>query len=419
MQLSKNKRQETIVYLVLWGLLFIIPAMSLYIRSVHDGVQAFEWNEVFMVWREYVPFFIIFLVHNHLLAPLLVYRQKKVLYFTIVAVVVAVFSFYQCNTGPMDRHEPRPRFEMREGPRPPEFMGDHRPPEFSGERPPEFSGERPPRMHDGNRPPQRPDGHRPPLLLTPHDLTAIIVLVLMLFANLGIKLYFKQRRDQLEMAKLEKQNLEQQLEYLKYQLNPHFLMNTLNNIHALVDIDSERAKETIIELSKILRYVLYESNKERVPMNKEIEFMENYTRLMRIRYTDRLRFTVNQSSDFSGVTVPPLLFISFVENAFKHGVSYQQDSFIDIDCKRYWNKHNEGRLVWKCRNSIHKQPENPSNTPSQGGVGMANVRQRLDLIYGNKYILSFNETEDTYEVTLDIPISCNISAPQASNPESA
>lgn len=239
-------------------------------------------------------------------------------------------------------------------------------------------------------------------MFSPHDLTAIIVLVLMLFANLGIKLYFKQRRDQLQLAELEKKNLEQQLAYLKYQLNPHFLMNTLNNIHALVDIDSERSKEAIIQLSKILRYVLYESNHERVPMTKEIEFLDNYCLLMRMRYGDKLSFTANNPDDVTGMMVPPLLFITFVENAFKHGVSYQNPSFIAIDCKRCKGKHGEERLLWTCRNSKHAKADTTA-IPRQGGVGMANVRQRLDLIYGNDYSLGIHETDDTYEVILDIP----------------
>jgi hypothetical protein len=400
MQLSKDKRQETLIYLVLWGLLFAAPVMSLYIRTVNTPGQSFDWSEVFVVWRQFGLFFIIFLVHNHLLAPLLVYRQRKLLYFSIVAVVIALFAVYQCNTGPDDRPRRGPRHEMAEGHRPPEMRDGHRPPEMrDGHRPPMFDDGRP-----LERPPHKPDGKRPPFLLNPHDLTAIVVLVLMLFANLGIKLYFKQRRDQLQMTKLEKQNLEQQLQYLKYQLNPHFLMNTLNNIHALVDIDGERAKETIIELSKILRYVLYESNRERVPMAKEAEFMENYTRLMRIRYTDRLRFTVSQPDDIGGIVVPPLLFISFVENAFKHGVSYQQDSYIDISCQRLKGKGGEDRLLWSCRNSKHPKPDTDTGSPRQGGVGLANVRQRLDLIYGDNYTLSVNDDEKKYEVILDIPV---------------
>ena len=401
MNLKKDKRQETLTYLVLWGLLFMAPVLSLHIRAASDSSLTFDWSEVLMVWKQYGLFFAIFLIHNHLLAPLLVENHKRTLYFSITTLLIGLFAFYQFSTHPDGLRGHRPGEEMTiEGHRPPEFE-DHRPPEFEGFRPPEFEGE--------HHPPQRPDGikrledRRPPLMVGQHDIIAVVMLVLMLGMNLGIKLYFRQLRDQQRWANLERKNLEQRLEYLKYQLNPHFLMNTLNNIHALVDIDSERSKEAIIQLSKILRYVLYESNHERVPMNSEIEFMHNYTQLMRMRYSDKLRFSVNISDEGTGVYIPPLLFISFVENAFKHGVSYREESFIEIGGKRYKGRQGEERLLWTCCNSKHQKSETVG-IPRQGGVGMANVRQRLDLIFGNDYTLGTNETDNTYEVILDIPL---------------
>lgn len=393
MTIKREKRQETLVYIVLWGLLFLAPVLSLYIRTTNNTDLTFDWSEVFMVWRRFGIFFAVFLVHNYLLAPLFVSRQKKLVYFSIVTVLVAAFAVVQCQKPPMNR---RPPMEQTGDRRPPmEQMDDHRPPmgEMDGHRPPEFG-------HD--RRPMRPPMGKP-LFRDGHDLVQIVVLILMLGMNLGVKIYFKQREDMQRLTELEHKNLEQQLEYLKYQLNPHFLMNTLNNIHALVDIDGERAKEAVIQLSKILRYVLYESNHERVPMAKETEFMDNYTRLMRMRYTDKLRFSVNFPDDVTGITVPPLIFISFVENAFKHGVSYQQDSFIDIVCRCTTGRRGENRLLWTCRNSKHRKPD-AVDMPAQGGVGMANVRQRLDLIYGNDYSLAVSETDNTYEVTLDIPL---------------
>ena len=384
MTIKREKRQETLVYIVLWGLLFLAPVLSLYIRTTSDTGMTFDWSEVFMVWRRFGMFFAVFLVHNYLLAPLFVSRQKKLVYFSIVTVLVAAFAVFQCQRPHKDR---RPPMEQMDDRRPPmEEMDDRRPPEFG---------------HD--RQPMRPPMGKPHFR-GGHELVQVIVLILMLGMNLGVKIYFRQREDMQRLTELEHKNLEQQLQYLKYQLNPHFLMNTLNNIHALVDIDGERAKETIIELSKILRYVLYESNRERVPMAKEAEFMENYTHLMRIRYTDRLRFTVSQPDDIGGIVVPPLLFISFVENAFKHGVSYQQDSYIDISCQRLKGKGGEDRLLWSCRNSKHPKPDTDTGSPRQGGVGLANVRQRLDLIYGDNYTLSVNDDEKKYEVILDIPV---------------
>ena len=419
MTLNKDKRQETVIYLVLWGLLFMAPIMSLYIRTTNDTSLTFDWDEVLMVWRQYGLYFAVFLVHNHLLAPLLVYKQKKLIYFGIVIALVGAFTFYQCQNRPErhaprmekmerpDRAEPPGRPEGPEGVERPDRM--ERPELMEGPdhpEPPKFADDGAHRPHGPRH--FRPDDHRPPVILSQHDVIAVIILILMLGMNLGVKLYFKQKGDQRHLTEMERKNLEQQLEYLKYQLNPHFLMNTLNNIHALVDINPERSKEAIIQLSKILRYVLYETDNKRVPLNKELEFMKNYTDLMRMRYGGKLQFTDSSdqlipSSPDQSQMIPPLLFISFVENAFKHGVSYQQPSFIEITGKRHKDKQDHDRLLWSCRNSKH-QKQQQTTVPQQGGVGMANVRQRLDIIFGNNYTLNVNETDDTYEVTLDIPM---------------
>ena len=158
-----------------------------------------------------------------------------------------------------------------------------------------------------------------------HDILAIVVLILMFAANLGIKSYFRSRDDRKRLAELEHENLEQQLEYLRYQINPHFFMNTLNNIHALVDIDPEKAKDTILELSKMMRFVLYEGNKQSVPLVRELDFIRHYITLMQLRYTDKVRIILDLPTETPDHTLPPLILISFVENAFKHGVSYQQE----------------------------------------------------------------------------------------------
>ena len=407
MSFKKEHRQETIIYLVLWALLFMAPVMSLSVRSANTGID-FDWSEIFTVWKQYALYFLVFLIHNHLMAPMLVYRQQRWRYLALSAAIIVIFQVYQCNHRPdfRQRKARRAMIEQIDHQRPP-MPPDHREGDFEPR----------PDDHEGFEP--RPDGPRrdglrherrqhPPLIFGQHDLVSIIILVLMLGMNLGVKLYFKQKADQRQLTELEHKNLEQQLEYLKYQLNPHFLMNTLNNIHALVDIDGERAKEAIIQLSKILRYVLYESNHERVSVNKELEFMQNYTDLMRMRYGKKLQFTdtscqlVTPGTDQPQM-IPPLLFISFVENAFKHGVSYQQPSFIEITGKRYKDKQEHNRLLWSCRNSKH-QKQQQTTVPQQGGVGMANVRQRLDIIFGNNYTLNVNETDNTYEVTLDIPM---------------
>ena len=391
MSFSRNKRQETLIYLVLWGVIFIAPALSQYVRTASVDAT-FDWQELFMVWKGYGVFFAIFLIHNHLLAPLLVYSQRKTLYFSIVGVLAAAFVVWQCNNRPEDRFMKMKERTERFGPRPSRLDGQ-RPPEFGEQKPPEFDERRPPEF-DQQGPPRHLKGNRPPLVFGQHDLVALIILILMLGANLGVKFYFKQRRDQQQLADLERQNLEQQLEYLKYQINPHFLMNTLNNIHALVDIDPERAKDTIVQLSKLLRFMLYEGSKPTVPIARELAFLDDYIQLMRLRYTDKVAINFSKPPEMPDAQVPPLLFITFVENAFKHGVSYRQDSYIDIETEIRGTK-----LHFECRNS-----RIPETEDQHGGVGLQNVKQRLELIYGKNFTLNINDQPDSYQVQLTIPL---------------
>ena len=388
MNTRKLNKTELAVYALLWGILFLTPLLSRYIHSTQNSQLAFEWVDVFFVWRKYALFFVVFLIHNFLLAPLLVYRQRRLLYFSLVSILLAGFVLYQCSN-----HHDMPG----KGHRP--DMEDHRMPQMEGEEmPPFFDDEW---MDDEERPePPRHEmkhfrDHEPPMPIGEHDIVAIIVLILMLGMNVGVKFYFKQKQDQKALADLQHQNLEQQLEYLKYQINPHFLMNTLNNIHALVDIDPEEAKETIVELSKMLRFVLYEGSKQKVPLDRELAFMQNYITLMKLRYTDRVDIKVSVPETIPNNEVPPLMFITFVENAFKHGVSYQQQSFIDISVSI-----NDGQLHFNCRNS-----RIPKEEDKHGGVGLKNVKQRLELIYGNHYTLDIKDLPNEYSVALTLPLS--------------
>jgi hypothetical protein len=388
MTFSKDKRHETIIYLVLWSLLFIAPVLSLYIRTATDADAVFDWHEVFIVWRQYAVFLVIFLIHNHLLAPLLVYRQKKVLYLTVLAVLVALFTVYQCTTRPsgLGRHGGPPPHEMKR----PDFRDKpdfHENADFPA--PP-----RHPEFPDNRRPSHKP-GHRPPVIIGQHDIVNIVILILLLGANLGIKLYFRNQADRKRLDKLEKENLEQQLEYLRYQINPHFLMNTLNNIHALVDIEPAKAQDTILELSRMMRFVLYEGNKQRVPLTKELDFIRTYVALMQLRYTDKVSITLDMPTGVPDRSIPPLLLITFIENAFKHGVSYQWESFIKIKVMI-----ENDRLCFHCTNSKADRPNE-----EKGGVGLVNVRKRLNLLYAHDYSLRIQDTPEIYTVELNIPLS--------------
>ena len=390
--MKQQSKYENIAYAALWGLLFAAPLLSLYIRTASNSAQSFEWQEVMTVWRLLGIYLGLFLLHNFVLAPMLIWQQRRTLYFTLTAIVVAVFMAFQYNNHPhgmkrsphpMEKHEGRHQ-KRHEGQR---HMDDgHMPPEFAnGERPvpPEF------------KPDRRRHREHPPVFLGLHDIVALVILLLMFGANLGIKGYFKSRKDQKKLIALEKENLEQQLEYLKYQINPHFFMNTLNNIHALVDIDPEKAKDTILELSKMMRFVLYEGNKHGVPLTREFDFIRNYITLMKLRYTDKVKIEVELPPEAPDKQIPPLMLITFIENAFKHGISYQRSSFIHIKVNT-----DGGKLHFACSNSKADKPNQ-----EKGGVGLANVKQRLHLLYDNNFTLNIQDKPDIYNVELILPLS--------------
>ena len=390
--MKNQSKQENLIYLVVWSLLFATPLLSLYLRTINDERFNFHWGEVFYIWGQFGVFLLLFLFHNFLLAPLLIHRHKRTLYLSAIAIVITGFLLVQMNTHPRPFSE-REKREFFNGPR--HERDDRRMDRDDRRMPPEFHDRKP------HPPFMRKEGPGRGL----HDIIATVILVLMFGANLGSKLYFRTRNDRRKLEELEKKNLEQQLEYLKYQINPHFFMNTLNNIHALVDIDPQKAQDTILELSKMMRFVLYEGDKSGVPLTKEFEFIRNYTRLMQLRYTDKVIISVDLPTEAPDKTVPPLMLITFIENAFKHGVSYQHDSFINIKLT-IDNDH----LCFDCQNSkaekLHQENAQGANGTSEkkGGVGLTNVRKRLDLLYDKRYTLDIKDEPDIYTVKLILPL---------------
>ena len=398
----------------MWTILFVSPILSMYIGIISGERSSFEWQDLWFVWQKFLIFLALFFVHNFLLAPILIMRHRRWLYFSLMAVIVACFVLYQCNTRPERPERPehglQPVEQLRHhdgppaGPRHEGLRPEEPPMEPIGEhetlRAPKVSGV--PEAPEGIalRPTFGPKHKRvgPPTIVGEHDIVATVILILMFGMNLGVKGYFRNRNDQKKMAELERPNMEQQLEYLKYQINPHFFMNTLNNIHALVDIDPAKAQETILELSKMMRFILYEGDKHGVPLSKEMEFIRTYVNLMRLRYTDKVTISVDLPTEVPDKTIPPLMLISFVENAFKHGVSYQHPSFIYIKVD-IGSKAEGQRLTFVCQNSKAEKPNE-----EKGGMGLQNVRQRLRLLYDDNYTLNIHDNPETYQVELIIPL---------------
>ncbi len=224
---------------------------------------------------------------------------------------------------------------------------------------------------------QQLNGIKVAKLLVGTVILRIMLYVCMITLSVGMRYVTRWYEDRKKLEEERRRNTEAELVWLKNQLNPHFLFNTLNNISSLVTVDAEKAQESICQLSDLLRYALYESNAAKVKVRDEVVFMRNYIDLMSIRCNAKTRIEVRFDEFEDSAQISPLLFISLVENAFKHGTSAHLDSFVKIDMGM------DGRdLVFSCENSI---TERHAENYSGSGVGLENIRRRLELLYPSSH----------------------------------
>ena len=375
-RMDTEKKQELVIYGILWGLVFLLVPAVILLQGLSNDPN-FQLKEIFRIWLGILPFFLLFLVHDFLVAPLLLEKRKGGLYVVAVMALLLVFGGYIWSSRRAPRPEPKERPELQQRPVPQEGP-------MSLERPDE--GRLLPPPDEG----RHPLGSMP---LTP-ELMRFMLGLLMLGVNLGVKFFLKAQRSERMMQQMKAENLEHQLETLRYQSNPHFFMNTLNNIHALVDIDPEQAKASIEEFSKLMRFLLYEGDRPTIPLTTELEFLRHYIALMKIRYADSVHIDLSLPEEAPGAEVPPLVFASFVENAFKHGISYERPSFIRVAVAL-----EDGKIVFKCVNTRQGEDQVRSH-----GVGLANVRGRLDLLYGDRYTLLIDPSTELYDILLLLPM---------------
>ena len=193
----------------------------------------------------------------------------------------------------------------------------------------------------------------------------------------------------------KQKEVEAELAWLKNQINPHFLFNTLNNISSLAQIDADETQEAIMQLSDLLRYAMYETNKPKVRLDGEVEFMRNYIDLMKLRCNEMTEVNAQFTIHDAQLEVAPLLFISLIENAFKHGMNSNAPAMIDIRLEQQ-----DDTLVFNCDNT-----NNPKHTKdrSGSGIGLENTRRRLDLLYPGRYTWEQTITpENIYHVKISI-----------------
>ena len=209
------------------------------------------------------------------------------------------------------------------------------------------------------------------------------------------------KRQQLEQEReartLKNENLETELKFLKSQINPHFLFNALNNIYTLTYLEDEAAPDMILKLSDMLRYILYDCTSEAVPIEKEINYLKNYVELQRLKMDDLLIQMAIDDFD-PQVSIAPMLLIPFIENSFKHSkVEDTQHGWIKL---RLWSE--EQQIHFRIANS---KPQQPFAKDKVGGIGLQNVRRRLELLYPGKHHLTIHNTDQSFEVRLLLHIA--------------
>lgn len=356
MAIATDRKLESQIYAGLWLTGVILVVLDIVRARSYTDLPVFDVETGVRLLLAVIPFAALFAVNNCLLIPRLLKQGRYDTYFIKAALTVLAVWVWQAL----------------------QFYGIQL---FTGN--PEH--------------PEPPQGVPQPLMPLPLFLD-VIYDILIVGINLAVSLMFQHFDDRLEQERLKKENAENQLTYLKAQINPHFYMNMLNNIHGMIEIDAEKAQEMVIDMSNLMRYMLYDSSNDRIALSSEIAFLKNYLRLMRQRYPeDRVKITVDFPSEsaVSGVMIPPLLFLVFIENSFKHGISYRDDSFVSVRIEVQDN-----RVIFTCLNSVHPSADNHGH---DHGIGLKNIRERLRLIYGDKARCDIRTTASTYLVNLSIP----------------
>ena len=372
------------LYTLMWSMIFISPILFI---SSEDPVKT---NRLLFEWLRLSAFLIIFLVNTLWLVPYILNSGRYIWYIILCSVLIIGVSYASMqilgkrNLTIFGVEAMRPHGHNR--PR------DNRPPPPERRTPPPNKEFRQPPPQHGRGPSRQI--HQPK---SQRLANSIFIATLLVGFNNAIFLFFRWQKRDKETAEIEKEKLKTELDFLKYQISPHFFMNTLNNIHALVDIDSENAKNSIIKLSKMMRYLLYESGHKFTTLASEAEFIDSYIELMRLRfYEEKVKVTFNRPVNNAETAVPALLFVNFIENSFKHGIDLNQESFVTVKLDVIDNY-----VLFMVSNS--KPTVSANDNSGTGGIGIENVKKRLNLIYKDNYELQITDGENEYCVNLKIP----------------
>jgi two-component system LytT family sensor kinase len=362
------------VHVLLWGLFLIIP---LFIYRIRIPDVSFYYREI--INKSFL--IILFYVNFYYLLPRLFRNRKLFSYFLCLVAALAVLCIQQLvlEVYVLKTHTRRfARFALAES-RPviTKFASANTALPLNDIPPPHFFRERYPKMV---------------YFITLKDAlgSGIVILLLSGFIKLAHSLFISEKQKKL----LENERLNAELNFLKLQINPHFLFNTLNSIYSQAHFRSEQTEHSILKFSRIMRYVLYDSATDKISLSRDLEYISNYIDLQQLRLSKNITIHYDVTGPVNGLSIAPLLLITFIENAFKHGISYTAPSEIKIAIAVTGNE-----LSLTVGNAITQ-----SSRGSAGGVGLINARRRLDVIYPGRHMLDVIDNDHLYIVNLKIEL---------------
>ena len=356
--LISGKKLSVLLHIVAWTIFIILPLYFLVFYTQHDS------SFLYRVYTQTFAYVLIFYINYLWLIPKFFIQGNKRYYFVTAAIVIVAFYFAieTTNTYIFPRQAQDKKIEA-------EFDKLSR---------------------EGRLP-------RPPKQW--HIYNYLFTSFLISGFSLGLRLADKYLENEKQRKELEKERLNSELAFLKNQISPHFFFNTLNNIYSLVQINTEDAQKSILKLSKLMRYLLYETEHGDIRLSQEIEFMKNYIDLMKLRLAQKVDLQVSFPDQYNDTSIPPLLFIPFIENALKHGVSYRDHSFIHIRMDI-----NDNEILFSCSNSVAKKSEDTSDS----GIGLENIKKRLALLFPQKHQLTLKETDVLFHAELKINLNNSV-----------
>lgn len=368
-KLSKKKLFYFIIHLSIWSLLFLIPFFFSHNSPFNIEFLSKEWYIFYFkfYWLFLLFCMIIFYSNYFYLINHFLFNKKGGLFIiiNIILITLAITSTSYLRTFPLTKektiHHEKNHIKKREKPKERQ--------EFHQKKSPYFV-----------------------------YFYEFLILSIPLLIAIAIKITTKWDKIDKEKEELNHMRLQAELQHLKYQIQPHFFFNSLNNIYSLIDISQEKAKETIYNLSKLMRYLLYESNTDKINLSKEIDFIKNYITLMKIRSSDQLKINEDFPLTTSEIKVAPLLYVSLVENAFKHGISATEPTHLTFSIYIENNK-----IVFITKNI--NLPKTIQSDRSQSGIGLENLKKRLELIYPKKHIFTTEIINNEFIAKIIIELS--------------